>query len=96
MQSFPAKGDVIRDQKGFTLIELLIVIIVIALLASLLIPKLLVNSCSSRQNATQHLIDNLAQAAKNYEFDENEYPLGTGVDSSDLVETGKSPAVQFR
>ena len=74
------------DQKGFTLIELLVVIVIIALLAALLLPGLVKALCSARQGAAQHLIDNLAQASKNYEFDQNIYPPGTGVDSKDLLE----------
>ena len=73
-----------RARKGFTLIELLVVIIIIALLAALLLPGLTKALCSARQGAAQHLIDNLAQASKNYEFDQNIYPPGTGANSNDL------------
>ena len=75
-----------RAQKGFTLIELLVVIIIISLLAALLLPALVKALCSARQGATQHLIDGLSQASKNYEFDQNAYPPGTGIGSIKLAD----------
>lgn len=72
--------------RGFTLVELLVVIVIIALLAALLLPALTKALCSGRQGAAEHLIDNLTQAAKNYELDCNAYPPNAGAsDSNQLV-----------
>lgn len=39
----------------------------------------------ARAGSAQHFIDNLAQAAKNYELDHNAYPPGDGTGSKGLV-----------
>jgi prepilin-type N-terminal cleavage/methylation domain-containing protein len=72
-------------RKGFTLVELLIVIIIIGLLAALLLPAIVKALCLARQGTCEHLIDNLTQAAKGYEFDMNAYPTGTGTGSDTLA-----------
>jgi len=41
--------------------------------------------CSARQGAAEHLIDNLTQAAMNYQFDHGVFPPGDGRGSADLV-----------
>jgi len=66
-----------KSAGGFTLVELLVVIVIIALLAALLLPALSRAMCSGRQGAAEHLIDNLMQATKGYELDQNAYPPGS-------------------
>jgi len=63
-----------KPARGFTLVELLVVIVIIALLAALLLPALTKALCSGRQGAAEHLIDNLTQATKMYETDQNAFP----------------------
>ena len=72
-------------RRGFTLIELLVVVVIIGLLIALLLPAIVKAICAARQGAAEHLIDNLAQATKAYEFDYAVYPQGDGKDSSDLA-----------
>ncbi|MHC4605449.1 MAG: prepilin-type N-terminal cleavage/methylation domain-containing protein [Planctomycetota bacterium] len=74
-----------REKTGFTLVELLVVIVVIGILAALLLPAITKALCSGRQGATEHLVDNLTQATKNYEFDNAAYPLGDGTGSASLA-----------
>ncbi|MBI2931039.1 MAG: prepilin-type N-terminal cleavage/methylation domain-containing protein [Planctomycetes bacterium] len=68
----------IRRRSGFTLVELLVVIVVIGLLAALLLPALGRAMCTGRMGATESLVDNLHQAAKMYELDNNAYPPDGG------------------
>ncbi len=74
-----------NGRRGFTLVELLIVIIIIGLLAALLLPAIVKALCTARQGAAEHLIDNLSQATKSYELDQNGYPPGDGSDTVDLA-----------
>lgn len=71
---------------GFTLIELLVVITIIGLLAALLLPAITKSMCSSREGAAKVLINQLHQACKMYEGDQNQYPPGDGKGSKKLVE----------
>ncbi len=74
-----------KGRRGFTLIELLVVIVIILLLLSLLLPAIIKALCTARQGAAEHLLDQLASAAKMYETDNNAYPTGTGNGSSELA-----------
>lgn len=71
--------------RGFTLVELLVVIVIIAILAALLLPAISRALCAGKQGAMEHMLDNLTQATKNYELDQNAYPAGTGSGSATLV-----------
>ena len=75
-----------RGRRGFTLIELLVVIVIVLLLAALLLPALLKALCTARAGVAKHLIDNLTQAAKTYELDNNAYPAGDGSNSGELYD----------
>ncbi len=61
-------------RKGFTLIELLIVVIVIAILATFAIPQYLKAVERSKVSKAAHHLGLIAQAAKMYRADMDEYP----------------------
>ena len=73
-----------RRAGGFTLIELLVVIVILLLLMALLLPAIIRALCQARQGTGEHLIDQLSQAAKAYELDQNAYPPGDGNGTGEL------------
>lgn len=72
-------------RKGFTLIELLIVVIVIAILATFAIPQYLKAVERSKVSKAAHHLGLIAQAAKMYRADMDEYP---DVDDGEFGEGG--------
>lgn len=72
---------------GRIILEWAILLLVLAVLVRMFFPCLLPghSKCMARQGAAEHLIDNLDQAAKAYEFDHGVYPPGDGRGSAGLV-----------
>lgn len=63
-----------RRERGFTLIEILIVVVVIAILASLLSPALISAVRRSREAATSASLGTIDQAFASYKLDVGAYP----------------------
>lgn len=63
-----------RRERGFTLIEILIVVVVIAILASLLSPALISAVRRSREAATSANLGTIDQAFASYKLDTGTYP----------------------
>jgi general secretion pathway protein G len=61
-------------QRGFTLIELMVVLVIIAVLASLIVPNVLDRADDARITAAKSDIGNLAQALKLYKLDNQRFP----------------------
>jgi general secretion pathway protein G len=61
-------------RKGFTLIELMIVVIIIAALAGMVLPKLLPASDSAKRNIAKGDIANITTALKLYRLHNDRYP----------------------
>lgn len=61
-------------QQGFTLIELLVVLVIIALLASLVAPKLFGRADTARVQTAQAQIKMLKGALDTFRFDTGRYP----------------------
>jgi general secretion pathway protein G len=65
-----------RDQSAFTLVEMLLVLTILAILASIVLPKMTGNTERARVTAAQTQIANLGTALGAYEVDTGDYPHG--------------------
>ncbi len=63
-----------KKERGFTLIELLVVMVIIALLASLVAPKLFSKLASSKQKAAKAQISLIETALDAFRLDVGRYP----------------------
>ena len=63
-----------RNRKGFTLIEMLIVILVIAILALIVIPRLLGAGRRAKESALRGDLQQLRNAIQQFEADCGDYP----------------------
>jgi len=64
----------IRGRRGFTLIELMVVMVIIALLAALVGPRVMKYLGSSRVKVTQVQIEQLATALESFKLEVGRYP----------------------
>jgi general secretion pathway protein G len=62
------------DKRGFTLIELLVVMVILAMLAALVGPKLFTKVGKGKQSAAKTQIELLGQALDSYRLDTGHYP----------------------
>ena len=62
------------DRKGFTLIELLVVMVILAMLAAIVGPKLFTKVGKGKQAAAKTQIEMLGQALDSYRLDTGHYP----------------------
>ena len=62
------------DRRGFTLIELLVVMVILAMLAALVGPKLFTKVGKGKQSAAKTQIELLGQALDSYRLDTGYYP----------------------
>jgi general secretion pathway protein G len=81
-----------RSAGGFTLIELMIVVIIIAALAGMVLPKLLPATDAAKKNIAKMDIQSVTQALKlYYMFNNNHYPTSQeGLDVLLKSSTGSS------
>jgi general secretion pathway protein G len=75
-----------RKQAGFTLIELMVVVVIIAILAGLIIPRFMGETDKAKQAKTKMQIESLESALKMYKLDNGSYPT-TEQGLKALVET---------
>jgi len=66
--------ETVRNQRGFTLIEIMVVIVILALLAALVGPRLLGRSDDAKVTDAKVQIRNLETALKLYKLDNGVYP----------------------
>jgi len=62
------------NSKGFTLIELLVVMVILAMLAAIVGPKLFTKVGKGKQSAAKTQIEMLGQALDSYRLDTGHYP----------------------
>lgn len=62
------------NRRGFTLIELLVVMVILAMLAALVGPKLFTKVGKGKQSAAKTQIELLGQALDSYRLDTGHYP----------------------
>lgn len=85
----PAK----RRQAGFTLIEILVVIVVIAILATLVAPNIFKNVGEAKSTTARAQIENLSSALDAYRLDNGTYPTSQqGLDALTSLPTIDPPA----
>lgn len=66
-----------RAQSGFTLVEMLLVLVILATLAAIVIPKFAGRSEQAKNTAAQTEIKNLEIALDAFEVDNSYYPKGS-------------------
>ncbi len=64
----------LKDRKGFTLIEIMVVIVILALLAALVGPKLMGRTDDAKITDARVQIKNIETALKLYKLDNGNYP----------------------
>ncbi|MDP8243362.1 MAG: type II secretion system major pseudopilin GspG [Candidatus Hinthialibacter antarcticus] len=74
-----------RAQSGFTLVEMLLVLVILATLAAIVVPKFAGRSEQAKVTAALTQIKNLEMALAAFEVDNGFYPKGSG-GLEDLVE----------
>jgi general secretion pathway protein G len=66
--------QILKDRKGFTLIEIMVVIVILALLAALVGPKLMGRTDDAKITDARVQIKNIETALKLYKLDTGNYP----------------------
>ena len=73
-------------KRGFTLVELLVVIVVLAILAAIVLPKFMDSSTRSKESALRTDLKLMRNAISIFQADIGKYPLSP----ADLAETDKT------
>ena len=83
----------VRHRSGFTLIEILVVIVVIAILATLVAPNIFKNVGEAKSTTARAQIENLSSALDAYRLDNGTYPTSQqGLDALTTLPTIDPPA----
>lgn len=69
-----APGPLPRSRSGFTLIELLLVLVILAVLAALVVPKFTGRSQQARETAARSDISTISIAIDAFEIDNSQFP----------------------
>lgn len=75
-----------RNKLGFTLVELLVVIVVLAVLAAIVLPKFMNSSARSKESALRSDLKLMRNAISLFQTDTGKYPLAL----ADLAEPDKT------
>lgn len=74
MRNFPAHTNNKLPARGFTLIEVMVVIVILAVLAALIVPRVMSRPDEARVVAAKQDIEAISQALKLYKLDNMSYP----------------------
>jgi general secretion pathway protein G len=84
-----------RRQTGFTLVEMLLVLVILATLAAIVIPKFTGRSEQARETSAKTQIANVSTALDAFEVDMGYYPQ-SGDGLNELMEAPQTNANQWR
>lgn len=70
----PMRAPLQRSQSGFTLIEIMVVIVILAILAGLVVPKVVGQSDKARVKTTETALATVSNALDMYKVDNSRYP----------------------
>ncbi len=72
----------INNQSGFTLIEIMVVVVILAILAGMVVPKVVGQGDKARVKTTQTVLSSVSNALDMYKVDNSRYPTtGQGLDA---------------
>ncbi len=85
-----------NKQRGFTLIELMIVVIIMAALAGMVLPRLLDRADDAKINISRGEIASITMALKFYKLDNGSYPgnLSALMSNADSANNWKGPYLE--
>jgi general secretion pathway protein G len=90
------KGIKMIARKGFTLVELLLVVLIIAILASIVVPRLTGAAAEANKSKCHANLANLIRALELYAANNNgAYPANDAAFQSAIVGTVLSPTIYF-
>ncbi|UCD76931.1 MAG: type II secretion system protein GspG [Phycisphaerales bacterium] len=91
----PHRGPLGRSRRAFTLLEVIVVVTIIALLAALVAPKLLINVEKSKRKIAQADVSSIAQQVSLYLLDNGMSKPSDDLDLEMLVE-GPEPYLRAK